>query len=193
MRKRFITEEEKKLWDIINKETKPLEKITTKSTLPDLRKKIVEKNLPVLKEEILFQNTFSDSPAVLPNSSGPLPFLIDAIDRRTSRKIRKQSLSIEARLDLHGLYQKEAYERLKVFLATSHQKGYKLVLIITGKGIAASRKEPWSNEYSGVLKKNIPQWLKNKSVFPQVLSISIAQPQDGGHGAYYIFLKKLNK
>ncbi|MDD9332133.1 MAG: Smr/MutS family protein, partial [Bartonella sp.] len=55
-------------------------------------------------------------------------------DHTVHRKIAKGVYRIEARIDLHGLIQDEAYRFLKEFLQSSHQCGLRYVLVITGKG-----------------------------------------------------------
>jgi DNA-nicking Smr family endonuclease len=177
MARRFLTEEEQALWDLVNQETKRLKtkkKEVISVKLP--REKLPEKKHPKIELPSSFENAF---PLKTHSSE------IDTLDRRTSRKIRNQTLNIDARLDLHGFIQKDAYARLQSFIKSAHIRGHKLILIITGKGYSSE-----GAEVKGVLRQKLPQWLKEAETFPQVLSVSSAQPQDGGNGAYYVFLKK---
>ena len=56
------------------------------------------------------------------------------LDRQTSRQLDKGRLEVEARLDLHGMRQRDAHAQLRRFLKTAQARGLKHVLVITGKG-----------------------------------------------------------
>ncbi len=60
--------------------------------------------------------------------------------------------------------------------------GKRMVLVITGKGITASK--------SGVLKESVPRWLNEPSLRRHVLAFDYAEPQHGGEGALYVLLKR---
>src|ERR1700722_16220295 len=47
-------------------------------------------------------------------------------------------LKIEGRLDMHGMTMNEGYDALEQFLIRAQEKGFKTVLIITGKGPLSS-------------------------------------------------------
>ena len=58
------------------------------------------------------------------------------LDRQTARKLEKGALAVEARLDLHGMRQRDAHVALRKFLKWAQGKDYRHVLVITGKGSA---------------------------------------------------------
>ncbi|AQX19130.1 Smr domain-containing protein [Bartonella sp. A1379B] len=76
---------------------------------------------------------------------------MQCFDHTVHRKIAKGLCRIEARIDLHGLIQDEAYRCLKEFLQSSHRWGLRYVLVITGKG--------HSHGSNGVLCQFVPYWL----------------------------------
>lgn len=104
------------------------------------------------------------------------------LDKRTDEKVRRGRLSIDGRIDLHGMTQSEAHDALLGFIRRSHANGRRLVLVITGKG-GMPRGE-------GVLRSAVPRWLQEGSIRPLVLAVHQAQPQHGGGGAYYVYLKR---
>jgi DNA-nicking Smr family endonuclease len=175
---RFLTEEEKKLWETVNKETKPL-------------KKPNQKIIPSSPKEKKSYQKISLSPEIFPMTNHlPVDTTKDeltTLDRKTKRKIHTSSIRIERRLDLHGKTQDQAYDCLVSFIEKAAHSHCKLVLIITGKGI--NKGEFLSGESRGVLRQRVPQWLLNKRAFPFVQSVSVANPKDGGEGALYVFLK----
>ncbi|ATP11751.1 DNA mismatch repair protein MutS [Bartonella henselae] len=107
---------------------------------------------------------------------------IHFFDRVVHRKIAKGHYSIEARLDLHGCMQEEAYFFLKKFLQSSQQNGLRYVLVITGKG-----RSPGSN---GVLYQSVPHWLSTPAFRYYVHAFEQAARQHGGDGALYVRLRR---
>ena len=104
------------------------------------------------------------------------------IDKRTVQRLKRGQLDIEARLDLHGLTQTEAHGRLDDFLARAQDRGLRCVLVITGKGRVS--------QDGGTLRRMVPRWLNTPPSRGRVLSMSQAQPKDGGGGALYLLLRK---
>jgi DNA-nicking Smr family endonuclease len=102
------------------------------------------------------------------------------IDRRSAERLRRGRLPIEGRLDLHGMTQAAAIERLREFIARAEAAGKRCVLVITGKGLASG----------GILRDQVPRWLNLPPNRARVLAFDYAQPQDGGSGALYVLLKR---
>ncbi len=124
-----------------------------------------------------------------PNSFSPLfEGNIDNLDGKTGDKFVKGKLKIEARLDLHGYTEKEAFAKVVDFIQNAYIKGLRCVLVITGKGLK-NKDEPWY-ETKGVIKEAFPSWLNNNEIRPFVLSFSQASQNDGGSGAFYVLLKR---
>ncbi|WP_237706493.1 Smr/MutS family protein [Treponema sp. JC4] len=66
----------------------------------------------------------------------------DEIKNRETDRNYLISMTPEARIDLHGLHQDEAYERLNNFIADCKVRGLKKVLIVHGKGIHTHGTDP---------------------------------------------------
>lgn len=112
------------------------------------------------------------------------------LDRRTSDKLRKGKMPIEARLDLHGMSREVAHDAVTNFIISSQERGLRTVIIITGKGKSKSTSDDWLVKGKGVLKENVPYWLEGIELRPYVLKFMSAQPKDGGTGALYVYLKR---
>ena len=112
----------------------------------------------------------------------------DNIDGNTAEKFRKGQLQIEAKLDLHGLKEKEAFESVKNFILNAYMQKKRCVLIITGKGIKKDN-DPWY-ETKGVIREALPSWLNHPEIRPFILSMTSAKIEDGGSGAMYVLLKR---
>jgi DNA-nicking Smr family endonuclease len=113
------------------------------------------------------------------------------LDRQTSRQLDKGRLEVEARLDLHGLRQRDAHAQLRRFLKTAQARGLKHVLVITGKGAeqAASRSF-YEEDKRGVLRQAVPHWLSDPEFASLVVSFSQAPRRLGGGGALYVRLRR---
>lgn len=112
------------------------------------------------------------------------------MDRRTEEKLRKGQITIEATLDLHGMVQQEAYPTLEKFMMTAVQRKLRCVLVITGKGKSRLATDNIIEPEQGVLKKNVPHWLKGFSISSHILKVTPAHAKHGGSGALYVYLRK---
>ena len=95
-------------------------------------------------------------------------------------------------LDLHGKTLDEANKIIENFIRKAYEdKVYKLI-IVTGKGLHSNNdKDPYVSKDLGILKYSIPNFLNNNTELMKIISnISEASINDGGSGAFYIFLKK---
>ncbi len=138
-------------------------------------------------------------PASLPKKATVLKPIVPPIadfDPKAARKLRSGRSRIEARIDLHGMRQNEAHSALRAFLWSSHRRGAKWVLVITGKG-ARNRGNPEHAEdvlfgmrsERGVLRQNVPRWLSEPDLRAIVVSFQPAAFQHGGEGALYVELR----
>lgn len=114
------------------------------------------------------------------------------VDGNTLRRFKKGEMPIEARLDLHGMSQPQAYDALRRFILSSQAAGHRCVIVITGKGLSGGVREPkhWTDPESGVLKRSVPGWLRDPALKPHILQVSPAQPKHGGAGALYVLLRR---
>jgi DNA-nicking Smr family endonuclease len=96
------------------------------------------------------------------------------------QKKRLAIAPIDAKIDLHGLTQAEAYIKLKNFLEQSYAQNKKHALIVTGKGPI---------DTPGVIKLAVPRWLQYTEVSKYVLSYTTAKPNFGGEGAISVILR----
>jgi DNA-nicking Smr family endonuclease len=113
------------------------------------------------------------------------------LDRQTSRQLDKGRLEVEARLDLHGMRQRDAHAQLRRFLKTAQARGLKHVLVITGKGAEQTASRSFYEEDErGVLRNAVPHWLADPEFASLVVSFSPAPRRLGGEGALYVRLRR---
>ena len=114
-------------------------------------------------------------------------------ERRKARQIASGKIEVEARIDLHGMRQRDAHTRLRGFLLDAYGRGLRTVLVITGKGgeEPADRFGDLAGERQrGVLRRNVPHWLGEPELRAIVLSFTQAGVRHGGAGALYVQLRK---
>ena len=95
-------------------------------------------------------------------------------------------------LDLHGYNLEEANIKIENFINKSYEEEVSKLIIITGKGLhSQNESDPYVSKDLGILKYSVPDFIKNNNELrKRISSIEDAKIEDGGSGAFYIFLKK---
>jgi len=120
------------------------------------------------------------------------PKLAAPIDTKAMTRMRRGKLAPEARIDLHGMTQSEALPELMGFIMHAAQRNLRMVLVITGKGRGKPDDGPIP-ERVGVLRHNVPDWLRRPPIGAMVQGIVPAHQRHGGGGALYVYLRRLRK
>ena len=111
------------------------------------------------------------------------------MDYKAFKKMKRGKSTPEASFDLHGMTVAQAHAALIHFLMTSYSRNMRLVLVITGKGKFQKDKGPIPRQI-GILRHQVPQWLRMPPLRDKVLQVSEAHGKHGGSGAYYVYLRK---
>ena len=95
-------------------------------------------------------------------------------------------------LDLHGYTLDEANKTVERFINKSYQKGVSKIRIVTGKGLHSdNEKNPYLSKDLSILRYSVPEYIKNNlELMNLITEFKEANIQEGGEGAFYIFLKK---
>lgn len=125
------------------------------------------------------------APAKL-STAKPAPS-VGGLDRRQKQRLARGTEPIDARIDLHGHTQSEAHTALLFFLRRSQAEGARFVLVVTGKGGFAGAV---SAAERGILKRQVPLWLRQAEFHPYVLAAEDAHRAHGGEGALYIRIRR---
>ena len=107
------------------------------------------------------------------------------LGRRERARLSRGKSEIEARLDLHGMTQSRAHRTLFGFLQRAHHDGLTFVLVITGKG-----KVGGPEAERGVLRRQVPQWLRLPEFRSLVVGFEEAHIGHGGEGALYVRIRR---
>ena len=105
---------------------------------------------------------------------------------------KKESLKTK-HIDLHGFTLEQANETIKKLINDSYQNGVSKIIVVTGKGLHSNvERDPYVSKEQSILKYSVPDYIKNNlELMKKITNIKNADINDGGSGAFYIFLKKL--
>ena len=103
----------------------------------------------------------------------------------------KKTFSIKS-FDLHGYSLNEANNKINDLIKDSYNTVIKKLIIVTGKGLhSKNEKDPYISKNLGILKYSVPEYIKNNNELMCLISqIKEAEIEDGGSGAFYVYLKK---
>mgnify|MGYP001502165671 FL=1 len=118
------------------------------------------------------------------SKSEKLPTKDEDLDQKKTFKTLK--------FDLHGYSLKDANDRVKDIILKSYEEGTRKLVLITGKGLhSQNEKDPYVSKDLGILKNSVPEYIKsNTQLMNKIVDIVDADIEDGGSGAFYIYLKK---
>jgi DNA-nicking Smr family endonuclease len=170
---RKLSPEEERAWALVARSIKminptaPTEKLSSGTSVP--------KNGPAIPAH-------SPSTATMPTTSTTQSSARPA-DRARERRVRRGQLEFSAKLDLHGHTQATADRFLHAFLVRQRAEHARCVLVITGKGRSGE----------GVIRRNFLNWLSTSDARQLVSGYAQSHQKHGGSGAFYVFLRRLNK
>ncbi len=107
-------------------------------------------------------------------------------------KISKSKIFKSKSIDLHGYTLEQANKTIEQFIYKSYSEKVNKLVVVTGKGLhSQNEKDPYVSKDLSILKYSIPEFIENNKDLMNIINeIKDAEIQDGGAGAFYIFLKK---
>ncbi len=171
-----LSEEDHKTWSRFSRTVKPLPRMKPDpvAETPLSAAKTVDVPKPPKKPPLPAPQKTPERAATPQSAKHP-------IDDRTRRKIARGRVSLDDRIDLHGMTHDRAKTTLTAFLVRCHRAGDRTVLVITGKGSVGE----------GVLRNALPRWLATEPLAAMVSGYTAADRKHGGEGAFYVRLKRL--
>lgn len=182
---RKLSPEERILWGKVAKSARALP-----GRSEEARQLEAELAAMIAAEEAALQKASTPPEEARPRPSKPAPATKAArpsashqpLEKPVHRKLAKGRLAIEARIDLHGLYQSEAHDLLLDFLSRASDRGMRHVLVITGKGSSGGSE--------GALRRAVPLWFSKPEFRFLISSYEWAARHHGGEGALYVRLSR---
>ena len=96
-------------------------------------------------------------------------------------------------IDLHGYTLNEANKIIENFINKAFLENVNKLIVVTGKGLHSdNEKDPYVSKDLGILKYSVPEFITNNlALMNKIIEIKDAKIEDGGEGAFYIYLKKV--
>jgi DNA-nicking Smr family endonuclease len=147
------------------------------------------------------------TPAVAPPNAKPHPIArretppaasppLAPLGRRLKQRVARGREPIDARIDLHGMTQRQAHAALLRFLHRAQSDGAKTALVVTGKGLGkgsgrlSSTGDHTGESERGVLRRQVPLWLALSEFRLLIVGFDDAHIGHGGQGALYVRLRR---
>ena len=168
-----ISEKDKKDWEdfLKNKEKIPNKDFVNKNDTKQ------EKTLDILKKDKKDWDDFQKNKEKIPNK--------DFVNKKNTRheKIKK--------IDLHGYTIEEANKIIEQFIQKCFDESVTKIIVITGKGLRSKNVEnPYLSKDLSILKYSVPEFIESDTgLTKMIIQITDAKIEDGGSGAFYIYLK----
>ena len=168
-----ITDTDKQDWEnfLKNKQKIPNKNFSQKK---DIRG---EKNIEILDKDKKDWENFIKNKEKIPNK--------DFVNKKNIRteKIKK--------IDLHGYTIEEANKAVEQFIQKCFDESVTKIIVITGKGLRSKNIEnPYLSKDLSILKYSVPEFIEsNISLNKMIIETTDAKIEDGGGGAFYIYLK----
>ena len=104
---------------------------------------------------------------------------------------KKKSFKVKS-IDLHGYTLEQANNAIEKFIFESFREKINKLIVVTGKGLhSQNEKDPYVSKDLSILKYSVPEFIKSKKSLMKIINeMKDANIEDGGSGAFYIYLKK---
>ena len=105
---------------------------------------------------------------------------------RTKRNLKTKHI------DLHGFTLEQANITIEKIIKEAYENHISKIIVVTGKGLHSNtEKDPYVSKDFSILKYSVPEYIENnEDLMDKILEVKDADIEDGGTGAFYIFLKK---
>jgi len=117
------------------------------------------------------------------------------IDKDFNLNKKRNKKEITKTIDLHGFSLENANNIIEEFITKCFESNVSKIIVITGKGLRSkTNKNPYVSEDLSILKHSVPDFIKSRQNLMKIIKrIKEANIEEGGEGAFNIFLKKFKK
>ena len=115
----------------------------------------------------------------------------EKLDNKDLKVNQRKILKVNS-IDLHGYNLQDANNTIQKFINNAYNNRVSKIIVVTGKGLHSNvKKNPYVSKDLSILKYSVPEFIKNNiELMKKIVEIKDANIEDGGGGAFYIFLKK---
>ena len=123
---------------------------------------------------------------------------------QNSEKIYNKDLSektnfskkiLTKKIDLHGYSLENANKTISEYIKSCFSENIKKLVVITGKGLRSkTQNNPYVSKDLSILKNSVPEFIKsNSDLMKLIKEIKTADEEEGGSGAFIIYLKNFRE
>ena len=115
----------------------------------------------------------------------------ETLPNKDNKSIKEKNFVTKS-IDLHGYTLEEANKSVQDFINKSYEDNINKLTVVTGKGLHSNNeKNPYVSKELSILKYSVPEFIKkNIDLVKKISEIKSANIEDGGDGAFYIYLKR---
>ena len=115
----------------------------------------------------------------------------ETLPNKDNKSIKEKNFVTKS-IDLHGYTLEEANKSIQDFINKSYEDNINKLIVVTGKGLHSNNeKNPYVSKELSILKYSVPEFIKkNIDLVKKISEIKSANIEDGGNGAFYIYLKR---
>ena len=115
----------------------------------------------------------------------------DKLPNKDNKSKKKKFFNTRS-IDLHGYTLEQANKSIENFITDSYEKKINKLIVVTGKGLhSQNKKNPYVSKDLSILKYSVPEFIENNiELMKKIIDIKNAEIEDGGGGAFYIYLKR---
>ena len=115
----------------------------------------------------------------------------ETLPNKDNKSIKEKNFVTKS-IDLHGYTLEEANKFIQDIINKSYEDKINKLIVVTGKGLHSNNeKNPYVSKELSILKYSVPEFIKkNIDLVKKISEIKSANIEDGGDGAFYIYLKK---
>lgn len=179
MARRTLTRDDRRLWSRVERTLDKVKKASAATPEPETPAAPEPKAPPKFIKPVK-----SAQPAPQPVATPrPVPHAAPhELEPRRHRRLARERDPIDAKIDLHGHGRFQAQDALTSFLLGAHARGYRAVLVVTGKGSRSGG--------TGIIRASVAEWVAQPPLRAIVAGVSPAHRRHGGEGAVYVTLRK---
>ena len=109
-------------------------------------------------------------------------------DFSPKKNIRQEKIK---KIDLHGHTLEEANRAVEQFIHKCFDESVTKIIVITGKGLRSKNAaNPYLSKDLSILKYSVPEFIESsKAMMKMIIEITDAKIEDGGSGAFYVYIK----
>ena len=115
----------------------------------------------------------------------------EKLPNKDLKNSKKKTFKVRS-IDLHGYSLDEANKTIEDFIYNAYIESVNKLIVVTGKGLhSKNEKDPYISKDLSILKYSVPEFISNnRNLMNMINEMKEAEIDDGGAGAFYIFLKK---